>query len=169
MASKEEPSVELSPEQKNTPHRPRGRTVSTGTIGLVLMVLLSVLFGYHYYDDNQQIHDLNNQLQSMAVSIQKIEVKNNKDWSNQNNRLLLFIDKINSMSQSITVLQDKLADIGATKTNHDYAVMKATYYLELAQINAHWQQDSKSILMLLTLADNELKFSHQEVILKIIG
>lgn len=49
----------------------------------------------------------------------------------------------------------------------DYRLLKARYYLEIAQINSHWNDDLKSTVELLNQADRILKTVHDSKVFKI--
>lgn len=148
------PTEEVSPIQEDKKTNPRPRNLNKLTFLLALIAL--IITGYSYYNNfntNSQLAQenkgLNAQFQQLKDAQNNLQGELGKQHSlyEQNQRELN--NKIDAFSQQ--------ASTAAPMNNpsQDWLLLKARYYLELAQINAHWvnNSDDQSSLALLQEAD----------------
>jgi len=108
---------------------------------------------------NQQLHENFKQLQQQQSTLE----------SNLDNAGLTLKETEKELQEKLDDLQQqlKLSMEQRTYDNQDWMLLKARYYLELAQINAHWSDNTATTLALLKQADTILSKITAKNVLKI--
>lgn len=121
-------------------------------IVMLLPSLLALLLAiYALYDTRQSRTLTENNWQTVNTSLSQTnqQLAAQKDWQTNYQTSLdkqqQQLDKVNSTLQ--TALQQPLYQ------KQDWLLYKARYYLELAQINAHWSENQQTTIALLHEAD----------------
>lgn len=152
------------------PQRPKKRRKKHLYTFTVFIVTLMVLFAlYTTYENIQSRQDTKKQMklllsqltllknQQVAAKLQMDNTVNNIHSSQD-----AFKNQLTQLDKNLqTALQQNLFQ---TK---DWLLLKARYYLELAQINTHWSDDLQSTHTLLQQADTILSEFHDESAIKI--
>lgn len=119
---------------------------------IALSALAIALYNSHQTTTASSIFEKEQQKILVEMNQLKQQQSNGKEQSqkiaNEQNQLE---DKINQLKQHThTALQQK------SNQNQDWLLLKARYYLELAQINAHWSENDQSTTELLQQTDTLL-------------
>ncbi len=113
----------------------------------------------HLIDENKVLMAQVGELEQTQSNVQDlIDAKANKMQQDQSNLKNKF-DNLNKQLQ--TAMSQKLYQ------NQDWLLLKARYYLELAQINAHWSDNYTATVALLLQADNLLHQLHSPKVFEI--
>lgn len=103
---------------------------------------------------SQAHYDL--KLSQLAESIKKQQVNSNNQYNEANNNLkhsqLTITNQLKEMGQHLKTAQRQYF-----YHNQDWILLKARYYLELAQANDHWTDNVPATIALLQQADDLLK------------
>jgi uroporphyrin-III C-methyltransferase len=156
-----EKNVTITQEEEHSIQEPIDKsptkTSLIGIIASVIAVVALLIAGYSLYtihnaaqnltETNKRLaSDLRQMKQQQLVLVQQIKEKT-KALQKTNNSL---DEKINNFTNQIQMISTQKSN-----QNQDWLLLKVRYYLELAQINAHWSVNSKddSTLTLLQQAD----------------
>lgn len=130
---------------------------------------LSILFtlialsgaGYAVYMTQSQAHRVQQKLQTVSTKLEAMRSLQDQ-MTNQLNSGLTHVD---ASQEKMTILENHLKTLLQQQSYqaNDWALLKARYYLELAQINAYWSDNSlEATSALLTQADALLLNSHDQ-------
>jgi uroporphyrin-III C-methyltransferase len=126
-------------------------TLSLATIGLA-----SALYGIYANLQSQQLN--NQQVQQLTAHLTNLQEQQQATKKS-------LTSTTESVSHKQTTLQSNMQDLSKNiqavmqqhhYQNKDWLLLKARYYLELAQINAHWSNEQQATIALLQQADNLL-------------
>ena len=129
------------------------------TLALLIAAIALILALYALYS-NQQLGRNNNQ-QNQDLNALMAELKAQQLEAKES--LTTMKERI---SQTETAWQGRIQELSKNLQNamqqhlyqkQDWLVLKARYYLELAQINAHWSDDQQATIALLQQADTLLQ------------
>lgn len=105
---------------------------------------------------HSQIVDSNNQL---SMHLKRIEQQQDKSQEQIELKTSNIEDARTKMQSQFDELNKQLQTAMSQRfyQNQNWLLLKARYYLELAQINAHWSSESNSVVILLQQADQLLQ------------
>jgi uroporphyrin-III C-methyltransferase len=143
------------PKKGNTPQVPLLPALIL-TISIAIIALASALYAIFAHLQSQQ--HKNQQIQKLSAELanlqeQQLSVKKSLRATEEN------------VNHSQATLQSHMQDLSknlqsALQQNHyqnkDWLLLKARYYLQLAQINAHWSNEQQATIALLQQADTLL-------------
>lgn len=151
-----EPS-ELSQEQKNASY-PKNTSIITG-IAFIAAILAIIIAVYSIRMNNTFQNSLIDQNKTLMAEVEELKQKHTssqeqieaKAGSLQQTQSTLET-KFNNLNKELqTAMQQRLYQ------NQDWLLLKARYYLELAQINEHWSDNFNAAIALLQQADRLLQ------------
>lgn len=139
-------STEVSPNKKPS------CTPCITKITLLIAFIALAITGYNYYCGmhfSKENKELIAQVQQLKQEQKNVEQDLNKKASLLENNHQTLETKISDFSKQVQAMRQK------GNQSQDWLLLKARYYLELAQINAHWMDNSndKSTEVLLQQAD----------------
>lgn len=157
---KKNPTVktnEQSKEQKNSSHNKNNVYIS----GLaIFLAICAVVVAFWTIQLQKKLVNDNTNLTTQLEKLKKTQINSQKQ-----------IDaKDNNIQQTQSGLQNKLNQLNKQLQtainqrpyqNQDWILIKARYYLELAQVNAHWSNDFNAAIALLGQADRLLEQLHE--------
>ncbi|RUR12023.1 uroporphyrinogen-III C-methyltransferase [Legionella sp. km772] len=126
--------------------------------------------GYNFYSSHQLTANLTAEKRELVAKLQQLQEQQNSDkqalekqndaLNNSNQQLAAKIKEFSTQVQSIRQKGNQ---------SQDWLLLKARYYLELAQINAHWATDinAQSTIALLQQADLTLEQMNAAELFKI--
>ncbi|HAT8858454.1 TPA: hypothetical protein JBE16_10690 [Legionella pneumophila subsp. pneumophila] len=115
----------------------------------IYSIQLEKQFQNHQLVENKNLTDELGRIKAEQNTVQKL-LDNNADHLQQIQRDLT--SKMNNLNKELqTAMKQKLYQ------NNDWLLLKARYYLELAQINVHWSDNFNTSVALLQQADALLK------------
>ncbi|VEB33002.1 uroporphyrinogen III methylase HemX [Legionella sainthelensi] len=154
-----------SMEQNKQPKSPNHNTFASKNNFIILAVAIIIALGalalatYTLLLNNQLQNQWTNTSTNLAEELKQLEQKQNKtqeitDAKTKNTEEIQtqFQTKFDALSKQ---LQNAMSQ--RFYQNQDWLFLKARYYLELAQINAHWSNSSDATVALLEQADQLLK------------
>lgn len=129
-------------------------------ITFVIAVVALLIAGYSLYVNNDAAQNLAATNKLLATDLRQMkqqqlvlgqQIKEKTDTLQQANNSL--VDKVNNFNNQVQMISTQKSN-----QNQDWLLLKVRYYLELAQINAHWSVNTKdeSTLTLLQQADTIL-------------
>ena len=126
---------------------------------MIMAAIALIVALYSNYTNNQAYHFSKQQMQDFKLAIDELKQQQSDTQTNlatikaatsrTYSNLQSQMQKINNDLQ--TALQQHLDQ------KQDWLLLKARYYLELAQINAHWSEDQQVTISLLQQADDVLR------------
>jgi len=125
---------------------------------LTLIVIASI--AYALYTNQQQ---LANQIKNLSTEVVTVKQQ-------QTDTKALFDSNFDKLGSTQTKLNDRLDGVSKNLSqalqehlyqNNDWLLLKARYYLELAEINAHWSDNTQTTSALLQQADDLLANLHE--------
>lgn len=135
-----------------------------------IIALLALIFAGYTIQLNKQLQiRLNEDKKNVDALLDKVQ-------QNQSTNTEKFASKTDSIQQNQNDLQEKLNQLEVhlqtamsqrLYQNKDWLLLKARYYLELAQINAHWSDSYTASVALLQEADKLLKQINDQKVLSI--
>lgn len=131
---------------------------------LISLILLSgIFFTYKMYT---HLNTLEQQLKNTTQTIKQQQITDAKQTDYELNVTRTFetlLDKkITALNQTVhNAMQQRWYQA------NDWLLLKARYYLELAEINAHWSDNTETSINLLQQADTILSTIHDERLLSI--
>ncbi|STX29885.1 uroporphyrin-III C-methyltransferase [Legionella beliardensis] len=155
-----EPLIEASTPAEIRDDSKKPRVKNWWHIGLLILVFLSLLLAaFAFYQNwhlkeaqkrqqkylNHQITALKKQLNKASTTVSTSATKLKGIQANLNNRLSRLDNNLQS------ALKQRFFQ------NQDWLLLKARYYLELVQLNAHWGDDQRITTALLQQADEILQ------------
>lgn len=117
-------------------------------------------------------HELKNEVMAEQAAL-STEINQLKERRTQEHALKEQIDSLkgkqNDLNQALLQLAQQLHTVDLNKANQEqkWILLKARYYLELAQINAHWSSENQSVITLLEASDALLAQAHAPELFKI--
>lgn len=153
--------------------KPKGHMASKkmlGLLGLAPIIALCALVIALY--TRFSVHELKNEFLE-ALAALSTEINQQKEARTQEHSLKEQINRLkgkqNELNQALLQLAQQLhtADLNKANQEQKWILLKARYYLELAQINAHWSPESQSTIILLEASDALLAKVHAPEIFKI--
>lgn len=149
------PESPLKQQETSTIHNKISLLSGTAFIIAIIALVMTVYSNQTNKNVQQQLIDENKTLKTQVSELEQnqsgvqdlIDEKANKMQQNQINLQSRF-DGLNKELQ--TAMSQRLYQ------NQDWILLKARYYLELAQINAHWSDNYKTTIALLLQADTLL-------------
>ncbi|WP_392538716.1 uroporphyrinogen-III C-methyltransferase [Legionella sp. 227] len=169
MANGNEEQIQKTKKAPNTTQVEKAKPKSNSSVSknnylftaFAFIVALGALgIAAYTFSLNKQLHDqLNTAQHSFATQLQQLEQK-------QEQTLEQINTKTNNAEEIQTQLQTKFENLSKQLQtamsqrfyqNQDWILLKARYYLELAQINAHWSNGVDATIALLEQADQLLK------------
>jgi uroporphyrin-3 C-methyltransferase len=160
---KENQTIEKKPSTTALPERPRRKF---GSVMIVLLVLIAIGCSfYSLYRSMQSSQGTSSQLNGLRA---KISAMNRLQHQSDEKIESSFkqIDETKALTSSLDkhvqlVLQSQ------TYQSNDWTLLKARYYLELAQMNASWSDNVEATIALLTQADLLLASIHDTQLLDV--
>ncbi|WP_131783105.1 uroporphyrinogen-III C-methyltransferase [Legionella gresilensis] len=136
------------------------RNINGWHIGLLTLTLVSLLLAALAFYQNSQLKALQTQQQiDMADQIRILKSQLQKNTSLIDTRTEKFKNLQNNLTNHINKLDSSLQSALKQRffQNQDWLLLKARYYLELVQLNAHWGEDQQTTAALLQQADQVLQ------------
>ncbi|KTD79339.1 uroporphyrinogen-III C-methyltransferase [Legionella waltersii] len=131
---------------------------------LILVVAIAAMIIAIYSMRSNQLHQTNTATIEKELSNKLDELKQNQNTTQQLvDTTSQSIEKIQTDLESKINLLSKQLQTSLNQRhyeNNDWILLKAKYYLELAQINAYWSKNFDSTVVLLEQADLLLKDVH---------
>lgn len=162
-ANKESENATIETDTSSTPRRQKpSQFKAFAALVLSLLTLLSLIYIFYTL---QQVK------QGSARQIELLHAETDAVKAEHHEALSQIKQSVGDLQQTQQQLQQKLATIdknleSALKQSRyqtsDWLLLKARYFLELAQINAHWNYDPQSTQSLLSEADALLAKMHDE-------
>lgn len=119
-------------------------------LSAVLILITLIAAGYASFTSYQLRQSVNTQ----ANQLTQMQKKNQADLDatqQTKTSLLAMQNQIDTLSKNVnTILPQRLYQ------KQDWLLLKVRYFLELAQVNAHWTDDNQTTIALLTQADELL-------------
>lgn len=165
----QKPEVRQEPVQEQLIVAPPKNKSFMATGALLLALGASATAGYTLWSNQQlqsQLADKNNQFSAQIAQLTEKQAKAQEQIG----------EKANHVAEASAALQNKFEDLNKQLQtamsqrfyqNQNWLLLKARYYLELAQINAHWSKSFKSSIALLQQADQLLTQLNDPQILEI--
>lgn len=163
----EEEKNETQQNQNNTPESPlmqqepsscHNKISLLSGVAFIAAVIALIMAGYaiqtnrhlqnHLIDENKILMAQAGELEQNQSTVQAAIDSNTKKVNKIQTTLQGKYDRLNKELQ--TAMSQRLYQ------NQDWILLKARYYLELAQINAHWSDNYEATIALLLQADNLL-------------
>jgi uroporphyrin-III C-methyltransferase len=154
-AAEQEKLAVKKPKKGNTPQLPLLPTLIL-TISIASIALASALYAIYAHLQSQQ--HKNQQIQKLSAELANLQEQ-------QLTAKKSLTETAESVSHSQATLQSQMQDLSknlqsALQQHHyqnkDWLLLKARYYLQLAQINAHWSNEQQTTIALLQQADSLL-------------
>ncbi|MGQ3890288.1 uroporphyrinogen-III C-methyltransferase [Legionella sp. CNM-1927-20] len=129
-------------------------------VGLLILTLISLLLAALAFYQNshlkalqtQQQSDIADQFRLLKSQLQKNNLTINTRTENLKNSQTELSNQVDKLDNSLqTALKQRFFQ------NQDWLLLKARYYLELVQLNAHWGEDQRITAALLQQADQVLQ------------
>lgn len=125
------------------------------TLAFIAAAAAIAIAGYSMHSNQQIQNNLvedNKKLAAQLKQIQQDQTDTNKDLKSAQTSFQTTVDGLATLNQQVQTTLNQ---------NHfkqdDWLLLKARYYIQLAQINAHWSSDYNSAIALLVQADEVLK------------
>ncbi|KTC72586.1 uroporphyrinogen III methylase [Legionella birminghamensis] len=130
-------------------------TLITGAIALIALIFSLISFT-KVNSYQQSVDDQKNQFGTKLASIEQEQTRLTANLANLGQTLQLSKEGI---QQQVSDLNQNLHKALRQRhyQRHDWLLLKAKYYLELAQINAHWSDSQDTTIALLQAADTVLQ------------
>lgn len=162
--------LEASPQQKAKTASPSvyEQHFATLIIGLAaaIALILSLISFFKVNHFQQSAGDQKGKLQTRFAALEQEQTKLTANLANLGQTLQLSKE---SIQQQVSDLNQSLHK--ALRQRHyqrqDWLLQKAKYYLELAQINAHWSDNQETTIALLQAADTVLQDVSDQQLFKI--
>ncbi|MFI4962577.1 MAG: uroporphyrinogen-III C-methyltransferase [Legionellales bacterium] len=162
MAINEQPQeiTDLQPENKPAPKK----NAFLGTLAIIISVA-SIALAFYTLLNNQKIQ--NNLMEAnSALSASMEQLNSNLSQAQvQGDTKKLQTQKAQDTIKHTVEALNKQVQTTLSQVNYkneDWLLLKARYYLELAQINAHWGSDFNTSIALLLQSDGLLKQLNQD-------
>lgn len=126
----------------------------------IILALGALAIAAYTLSLNNQLHDqLINTNSNLAEKLKQLEQKQEKTQEQTNAKTKNTEELQTQFQTKFDALSKQLQSAMSQKfyQNQDWLLLKARYYLELAQINAHWSNSSDATIALLEQADQLLK------------
>jgi uroporphyrin-3 C-methyltransferase len=130
------------------------------TAGAVILALASLGTSIYTLSLNQQLQNqLTDKNNLLAAQLDKVEQKQDKTQEQIEAKANTLEETRASLQTKFDGLNKQLQTAMSQKLyqNQNWQLLKARYYLELAQINAHWSKNFSSTVALLQQADQLLQ------------
>jgi len=124
---------------------------------LVLLIIVSILTGL-VIDSVRKRQELSKLHQQLNVKLQKLQQQQQEQDDVQ-------LSNMSRLQQQIQQLHSQANQV--VETNQDWLLIKARFYLELAQINSFWSPNYETSIALLNQADSLLKQSNSAQLLAV--
>jgi uroporphyrin-III C-methyltransferase len=148
------------PAEKSNEAKPSSPSTATNSLALVLSIVaiaVSLYATYNHFQLNKRADDLSVKLLALDGNNRKISEQINQVADSFQGAQTQMKDKLNTLDKSYrATLKQQLYQ------SNDWMLLKARYYLQLAQINAHWTDNLNSTQVLLTQADELLSNIHDQ-------
>ncbi|MBA2652404.1 MAG: uroporphyrinogen-III C-methyltransferase [Tatlockia sp.] len=138
---------------KNSSPKPSLFCAPGFTLTLSAIALLLALYGLYsnHHSKAQQIETLNQSINNIQQQQEANRVKVDSLKETINDSQLSVQNQMQVLDKNLqTAAQQRLYQ------KEDWLLLKARYFLELAQINAHWSKDNQTTITLLQQADDLL-------------
>lgn len=148
-------SAEKNPQEdnlaaRNSSPKPSFFCAPVFTIALATLALLLALYAVYM---NHRSHQLRAQQTNLAID----NLKKQQNTANESiNTLEETVSQVQTTLQEQVQTLDKKLQTAVQQSlyqKQDWFLLKARYYLELAQINAHWSNEQQATIALLQQAD----------------
>lgn len=132
---------------------------------LILVILALLAAGYAAYTSWMLRQGVLNQEKSIQKELSTITAQHDElthqinAEANQSNS---FEDQVKQLNQQVQLLLQK-----QTEQGNDWVLLKARYYLELAQINSYWSDTPDVISALLSQAETLLSNLHDQRVMEV--
>ncbi len=125
----------------------------------IFALLVIVTIVYNLYSNHQLAHQVN----QLITNSDLLKQQQNTATAKLDSMGEEFNTEQQALKNKLLVLNNKLLSSEQERTyqNKDWLLLKARYYLELAEINAHWSHDLQTSLALLNQADKLLMTIHE--------
>lgn len=136
----------------------------------IIIALVALAISAYTFTLNQQLHaQLNKTNTNFTDEVTLLEQKQEKTLEQANAKTKNLEEFQTQFQTKFETLNKQLQSAMSQRfyQNKDWILLKAHYYLELAQINAHWSNNSESTIALLEQADQLLKQFNEPAIFTI--
>ena len=161
MTNSNDAQPPVSTKEAKTNSKQAIKAVKCRSISLTLLALIATGVSSYALYIQQQMHQ---QIQMMSLDTQSLKQQlfNDKNQINQlqttlhtaNDNLTVKLNRLDKTLQS--ALQQRWYQ------SNDWLMLKARYYLELAEINANWSSDTHTTIALILQADTLLASIHDQ-------
>jgi uroporphyrin-III C-methyltransferase len=167
MANQTEPeqSVPLTEQQERAVEEPIRDKPSTGASLIIpataaIAVFALFISGYNLYANNDATKQTAKANERLAADVRQLKQQHQALVEQLKEKMDALEKTTHSFNEKINNFNNQIQIISTQKNNknQDWLLLKVRYYLELAQINAHWSVNSQdeSTLTLLQQADTIL-------------
>ncbi|HHT0592583.1 TPA: uroporphyrinogen-III C-methyltransferase [Legionella anisa] len=179
MASGKEEQIQKAKKAVNTTPNEKTKSKSNSPVckNKYLIIVLSFILAFvalgvaaYTLFLNKQLHDQLSETQNnFSTHLQQLEEKQDQAQTQINAKTNNAEEIQKQLQTEFESLSKQLQNAMNQKfyQNQDWLLLKARYYLELAQINAHWSNGVDSTIALLNQADQLLKQLNEPKILDI--
>ncbi|AHE66065.1 uroporphyrinogen-III C-methyltransferase [Legionella oakridgensis] len=174
MANSNEANTQLSSsdpklEHPETPNQRRDvstRFVSLPWFTLIIILALIALGGalYAIYANTQLHQQMTVQNNSLLTALNTIKQQQTENTNQAQATINTLQQAQNTLKDKLTLLEKNLHSAMQQRfyQTKDWMLLKARYYLQLAQINAHWSNNTQTTIALLQQADKLLSITHDQ-------
>ena len=141
ILTSEEKHSESPVENKN---KPQSFNSCINKVTLLISFVALAFAGYSYWSNHQlrtnlvqENNELSTQFQQLKTEQNSLQHELNKQTSELGNNQQEFTKKIGAFAKEVQIIRQK------DNQGQDWLLLKARYYVELAQINAHWINNSE--------------------------
>ncbi|MGL5742524.1 MAG: uroporphyrinogen-III C-methyltransferase [Legionella sp.] len=162
QAQKIKKAPSLTPNEKPTPKNnyvvPKSKGLISTFAVIVALIALAVA-GYTLYLNQELQKQLTHKDSAFSSQVTQLEQKQDQTQEQINNQMSNTQKTQKQLQTQLEHLGNKLQSALNQRfyQNQDWLLLKARYYLELAQINAHWSTNFDATTTLLEQADQLLK------------
>jgi uroporphyrin-3 C-methyltransferase len=158
-----EPQQKQTMEQNNSPSmKNQGPTKSAMTIGAVVIAIGALTSSLYTLSLNKQLQaqlaNQSNQNNQINRQLDKLEQNEDKTQAQLEAKTNMFEETRSTLQNQFGELNKQVQAAMSQRfyQNQNWLLLKARYYLELAQINAHWNNSFDATISLLQQSDQLL-------------
>lgn len=131
-------------------HKPDNKKL-VAYIVIIFLVFTIGLFAMSYFFQEKNNHKIN----KLANNLSQLQNQQQEDLQNGNQAIQTLVKEQQNIQREIINLNKNFKNIQSQYLNQsgDFILLKARYYVELAQINAYWTKDFQASAALLKEAD----------------
>lgn len=155
-------------EKKQQAEQPKKQVAHKNNSFLLVLTLITALIAIaialYTLQSNQQMQDTlsedNKNLATEIKQLKEIQSQTQSQIDTKQEQLQKLTSKLNSKIANVTQQVETTLN-QSNFQKEDWLLLKARYYIELAQVNAHWSTDYHSAIALLLQADEVLEQLHE--------